>query len=47
MASIGESVFCHGGQLEGGGKAQIEEGGFENIQTQCPGDIENRKSSWT
>lgn len=40
-------MFCHGGQLVDGGKAQIEEGGFENIQTQCLGDIENRKSSWT
>lgn len=46
MASIGESVFCHGGQLVAGGRAQIEEGSFESIQTQCPGDTENRKSSW-
>lgn len=43
MASIGESVFCHGGQLVASGKAQTEDAGFESVQTQYHGSVEKQK----
>lgn len=46
MASIGESGCCGGGQPVDSGKACTEEVGLQSIQTPCPGDTENIKSSW-
>ena len=46
MASIRESGCCDGEQHVASERAHTEEGVLQSIQTQCPGDTENRKSGW-